>query len=159
MKKQFLSLNKKVIKITIMISFVFISANAQKVDYNTNYGFVANGYDVVAYFNNKAVKGISKFTFKEDEVNYKFSNQENLNLFKANPQKYKPQYGGWCAYAMGDKGEKVSINPKTFEIRDGNLFLFYNAYITNTFESWKEEGPEKVSVKADQNWEKIKYKN
>ncbi len=145
--------------IFVFISFIFISVNAQKIDYNINTGYAANGYDVVAYFSNKAVRGVTKFTYKVDAVKYRFSNQENLDLFIANPKKYKPQYGGWCAYAMGDKGEKVTINPKTFEIRDGKLYLFYNAYFTNTFESWKEEGPEKVKQKADKNWEKIKYKS
>jgi YHS domain-containing protein len=148
-------------KIIIVILFILVdlSINAQQIDYNTDDGYIAEGYDVVAYFSNKAVKGNSNFSCEHDGVNYKFKNKTNLDLFNETPKKYIPQYGGWCAYAMGDKGEKVTINPKTFEIRDDKLYLFYNAYFTNTFESWKEEGPEKVKQKADKNWEKIKYKS
>ena len=68
-----------------------------------------------------------------------------------------PQYGGWCAYAMADKGEKVSINPKTFEIRDGKLYLFYNSWGTNTLDLWKKENVKGLQKKADQNWELIKF--
>lgn len=53
-------------------------------------------------------------------------------------------------------GKKVSINPKTFEIRDGKLYLFFNSWGTNTLELWQKEGPEKLQQKADENWKKIK---
>ena len=69
---------------------------------------------------------------------------------------YVPQYGGWCAYALGAKAKKVSIDPETYEIRDGKLYLFYNAFFNNTLESWLEEGPKELQKKADKNWEKLK---
>ena len=118
-------------------------------------GFVADGYDVVAYFENTAVEGDEKFQTEIDGVKYKFSNQKNLELFKSNKEKYMPQYGGWCAYAIGVKGEKVDVNPKTFEIRNDKLYLFYNAWGTNTLKLWKEEGAEKLKIEADNNWKKI----
>jgi YHS domain-containing protein len=131
----------------------------QQIDYNEQNNFVANGYDVIAYFSNNALKGSSKFEYKYDSADYRFSSLQNLESFKSNPKKYVPQYGGWCAYAMADKGEKVSINPKTFEIRNGKLYLFYNAYFNNTFESWIEESPLKLISKANVNWNKIKFKS
>jgi len=78
----------------------------------------------------------------------------NLEIFKLDPAKYTPQYGGYCAYAIGKTGEKVSINPKTFEIRDGKLYLFYNAWGVNTLALWSKEGAQDLKRKADENWQK-----
>lgn len=138
-----------------LLLFITTVTFAQKSNYNIQKGFVAKGYDVVAYFNNTALKGDKKISTEYDGVTFLFSSQENLNTFKKTPQKYIPQYGGYCAYAIGVKGSKVSINPETFEIRDGKLYLFYNRGRTNTLELWKREGPEKLRGQADKNWKKI----
>ena len=140
----------------LLIAFLFISSTifAQQ-DYNTKNGLIANGYDVVAYFNNKATKGNKKINTTFDGVKFLFSTKENLLKFKKSPKKYVPQYGGFCAYAIGKSSEKVAINPKTFEIRDGKLFLFYNSWGTNTLELWKKEGVKKLQKQADINWKKI----
>lgn len=130
---------------------------AQSIDYNLQDDYIAEGYDVVSYFNNKAVEGKKEFRYSTGGASYLFSSQVNLDAFKKNPSKYAPQYGGWCAYAMGAKGEKVTVDPETFEIRDGKLYLFYNAFFTNTLKDWLEE-PEALRKKADVNWEKVKYK-
>ncbi|WP_109302324.1 YHS domain-containing (seleno)protein [Aquimarina sp. AU474] len=140
--------------------FVFaININAQQIDYNTNKGFVAEGYDVTEYFNNKAVKGDSKFTATHNNVKYKFATKANLEKFNSNPKKFMPQYGGYCSYAVATKADKVDIDPETFEINNGKLYLFYNSWGTNTHKKWKEEGAEKLKPKADVNWAKIKLKN
>jgi len=59
-----------------------------------------------------------------DGANYKFSTKQHLVTFKTNPKKYIPQYGGYCAYAIAEKSKKVSINPETYDIIDGKLYLF-----------------------------------
>ncbi|MFY0602331.1 MAG: hypothetical protein JXQ93_00170 [Flavobacteriaceae bacterium] len=139
------------------VLFLFITATtfAQKTNYNIQKGSVAKGYDVVAYFKNTAVKGNKSISIKYDGVTFLFSSQENLTSFKKTPKKYIPQYGGYCAYAIGAKGSKVSINPETFEIREGKLYLFYNRGRTNTLELWVKEGAEKLKKQADKNWEKL----
>lgn len=134
---------------------ISLSAFSQKENYNTKKGYVAEGFDVVSYFKNQPQKGDKKFSTEFDGVKFKFSSKENLDTFKENPKKYIPQYGGFCAYAIGVKGEKVAINPKTFEIRDHKLYLFYNSWGTNTLELWEEEGAEKLKKQADTNWSKI----
>ncbi len=133
-----------------------VTLNAQSIDYNIKKGYVAEGYDVVAYFNNKAVKGDKKYTATYDGVKYKFSSEENLNTFKHNPEAYIPQYGGYCAYAIAIKSKKVGVDPETYEIRDGKLYLFYNSWGTNTLELWKKENVKGLQQKADKNWEAIK---
>lgn len=141
----------------ILVAFVSFSTFAQQTDYYLKKGYVAEGYDVTEYFNNKAVEGDKKFTATHDGVKFKFASQANLDKFKASPNKFVPQYGGYCAYAVADKGKKVSVDPETFEIRDGKLYLFYNSWGTNTLEKWQEEGPEKLRGQADAAWSKVKY--
>ncbi|WP_106144780.1 YHS domain-containing (seleno)protein [Flagellimonas meridianipacifica] len=147
---------KKFVSLTFL--FMGLLVSAQSIDYNTKKGYAANGYDVVSYFEDKAVEGKTEFSTKFDGVSYKFSSQGNLDMFTANPEKYAPQYGGYCAYAVAVSGKKVSINPETFEIRDDKLYLFYNKGKTNTLEFWKKESPVELQAKADVNWEKIKNK-
>ena len=64
---------------------------------------------------------------------YRFISQQNREEFAKNPARYEPQYGGWCAYAMGKQGEKVEVDPETFKILDGKLFLFYNKYVVQIY--------------------------
>ena len=71
-----------------------------------------------------------------------------------NPTYFEPQYGGWCAYAMGSKGEKIAIDPETFKIVEGKLYLFYNAYFNNTLKIWNKDELS-FKKKADLNWKKF----
>lgn len=140
-----------------LITILFISSLAVYSQKNTYHkkGVVVEGYDVVAYFNGKAKQGNKEFSLSHSGVTYYFINQNNKKAFQEKPEKYLPQYGGFCAYAMGVSGKKVSINPETFEIRDGKLYLFYNKGRTNTLEFWRKEDAEKLKQKADKNWKKI----
>jgi len=123
--------------------------------FNLQNGVAAQGYDVVAYFTtSKAVKGNSVNIVVYQGVKYQFANTANKEEFKKNPSKYEPQYGGWCAYAMGATGEKVEIDPETFKIINGKLYLFYNRLFNNTLKTWNEEEAN-LKTKADINWLKI----
>ena len=131
-------------------------ANAlRKKHFNLENGIAIKGYDPVAYFTqNKAVKGKKELAVSHQGILYYFSFAENKEAFKANPFKYEPEYGGWCAYAMGNSGEKVSIDPETFKIVNGKLYLFYNRFFTNTLKDWNKN---EASLKknADVNWPKL----
>jgi len=144
----------------LIVIFLFISSinYAQTIDYNTDDGFVAEGYDVVSYFNMKAIEGSKDYKTTYDGVKYKFISKENLNTFLKNPKSYIPQYGGYCAYAVAKSSKKVSVDPETFEIRDGKLYLFYNSWGTNTLKKWNKENVKGLQKKADLNWETIKFK-
>lgn len=142
----------------LLLSFSAILI-AQKVDYNTKKGYVAEGFDVVSYFTDKKPsKGIKKYQTAYDGTKFKFSSQKNLNLFKENPIKYIPQYGGYCAYAIAEKNKKMYIDPEVYEIRDDKLYLFYNPWIGSVIGNWQEGDVKKRQLKGDKNWEKLKHK-
>jgi hypothetical protein len=84
---------------------------------------------------------------------YYFSSPTHRDKFKSDPAKYEPAYGGWCAFAMGDSGEKVEVDPETFKIIDGRLYLFYNKFFNNTLTSWNKNEPA-LKSKADVNWQR-----
>jgi len=91
------------------------------------------GYDTVAYFTDgKPVKGQDAFVAEYQGAKWKFSSQAHLDLFKANPEKYAPQYGGYCAYGVS-QDNLVSIEPDKFKILDGKLYLNYDAGVQETW--------------------------
>lgn len=129
--------------------------NLHKKHYNLENGIAVSGYDVVAYFTqNKPVKGSKDNAVFYMGTTYYFSSVANKEEFKKNPAKYEPAYGGWCSYAMGAKGEKVEIDPKTFKILNGKLNLFYNKLFNNTLTDWNKDETN-LKKKADINWSKI----
>jgi YHS domain-containing protein len=148
---------KKLILIWFLFSVQFILAqsdDARKRNFNIKKSVAIEGYDPVSYFDNKPMEGESKWKFSYKGVTYQFTNAINLARFKTSPEKYEPAYGGWCAYAMGETGEKVKIDPETYKILEEKLFLFYNFWGNNTLSDWnKNEKP--LKSKADQNWKKF----
>ncbi len=150
-------------KKSILILFVVLSSSisfaqsaAKRVkEFNLENKVALQGYDPVAYFTQKkAVKGKKELVASSEGVIYNFSTQANKEAFIKNPVNYEPQYGGWCAYAMGANGEKVEVDPGTFKIINGKLFLFYNAYFNNTLKSWNKDEAN-LNKKADANWKKF----
>lgn len=141
----------------ILTSIASFSQNDAKriAQYNLENKVAVQGYDPVAYFKqNKAIKGKNNLTTSYMGVTYKFSSAENKDVFIKNPTAYEPQFGGWCAFAMGDSGDKVDVNPETFKIIDGKLYLFYNAFFNNTLKSWNKD-EQSLKTKAENNWKKI----
>ena len=145
----------------LTLSFLFLSLiafaqtdDARKKNFNIKRNVAIEGYDPVSYFDNEPAEGKSQFSFTHRGVTYWFSSQANLNKFKQSPEKYEPAYGGWCAYAMGETGDKVKIDPETFKILDGKLYLFYNFWGTNTLKDWNKN-EKALKTKGDQNWKKL----
>ena len=150
-------MKKVLFVLTVLFAFSgFAQNDSKRMDhFNLEKNVAIQGYDPVAYFKQgKAVKGKKEITALHEGVVYYFSMPVNKDYFLKNPSKFEPQYGGWCAFAMGDSNEKVSINPETFKIKNGKLYLFYNAFFNNTLKSWNknESG---LMMKADVNWNKI----
>lgn len=134
------------------------SAQEQKrvSTFNLEKGIAVQGYDVVAYFSGKAIEGESSLAVIHQGVRYHFSSAANKEEFKKNPGKYEPLYGGWCAYAMGATGEKVEIDPETFKVLNGKLYLFYNKRFNNTLKTWNKD-EQALKTKADANWGKLSH--
>lgn len=145
----------------VIIWFAFLSIamfsqnDAKRItQFNLDNKVAIQGYDPVAYFKqNKAIKGKDDFTASYMGVTYKLSSAVNKDIFIKNPAIYEPQFGGWCAFAMGDSGDKVKVNPETFKIIDGKLYLFYNAFFNNTLKSWNKDETN-LKAKAENNWKK-----
>jgi YHS domain-containing protein len=134
---------------------VVLGGQAQEAKYyNVKKKVAIGGYDPVSYFDNDPQAGESTHSTIKDGVKYLFISAANKSKFDKSPKNYMPQYGGWCAYAMGANGDKVKIDPETYKIVAGKLYLFYNFYFTNTLDSWNEE-ESTLKEKADHNWEKI----
>lgn len=123
--------------------------------FNLENGLAIQGYDPVAYFTQgKAIEGNKQFAAVFEGVTYRFANAANKDLFLKDPKKYEPQYGGWCAYAMGATNEKVEIDPETFKIVNGKLYLFFHNFINNTLPKWNKDEAN-LKAKADKNWQVI----
>lgn len=146
--------------LTLMI-FGTISLIAQEKSqcFIDDHNVAINGYDAVSYFtDNKPVKGSEKYKVTFDNAIFHFSSQKHKELFKKNPMKYMPQYGGYCAFGMAAKNMKIPTNPETFEVVDGKLFLFFNdkykGKIMNTKPMWDKD-EKKMQKMADANWGNI----
>ena len=109
------------------------------------------GYDPVAYFTQgEPPQGSDAHTTQWSGATWKFANAEHLAKFEANPDKYAPQYGGHCAFAVA-KGDLVKIDPNAWSIVDGKLYLNYNRSIQ---EQWEADRADFIA-KADQQWPEI----
>jgi YHS domain-containing protein len=110
-----------------------------------------SGYDPVAYFRvGKPVEGSGEFTTQWNGAEWRFANAQNLADFKESPEKYAPQYGGYCAWAVS-QGYTASSDPEAWKIRDGKLYLNYSKSVQQT---WAEDIPGNIA-KANANWPKV----
>jgi YHS domain-containing protein len=141
-----------VLSITLYTCITHAQTHLRKTHFNIEKTLALQGYDPVAYFTqNKAVKGNKQFSANADGVIYYFSSAANKDLFVKDYSKYEPQYGGWCAYAMGATNTKVEIDPETFKIINGKLYLFYHSWVNNTLNKWNKDETN-LKTKADKNW-------
>ena len=145
---------KKAIIVVGYILFASLAAISQKsAVFNPSEGAI-HGYDPVAYFNeSKPVKGEMKYSYTWNSATWYFSNQQNLDSFKLSPEKFAPQYGGYCAYGLAD-GHKAPTDPAAWLIADGKLYLNYNKSVQ---QMWKKKQAAYIEA-ADKNWPALKDK-
>lgn len=139
--------------ILVLLTTILISFNSQAWAIDsvfTRGGAAIRGYDPVAYFTeSKPVKGDAKIIYKWKEATWQFANEANRSSFIDNPEKYSPQYGGYCAYAVS-QGSTASTDPDAWTIYEGKLYLNYSSsikkrwskdkdgYITSANENWPQ---------------------
>ncbi len=136
----------------IFITFLFVGSLVAAPVNTTWIGTKAiKGYDTVAYFKvGKSVRGNKKISYKWKGANWYFSSKANLELFKKNPKKYAPQFGGYCAYAVS-KGHTSDISPDAWDIHNNKLYLNYDKDVQKTWRAKK-----KLYIKrAIKNWPKL----
>lgn len=134
-----------------VLLFIASSVSAKTLENVDGNGIGIKGYDPVAYFTDgKAVKGDAQFQSQSDGVTYQFASAEHKQAFDADPAKYRPQFGGFCAWAVS-RGYTATIDPNAFQIVDGRLLLQYSLGVRKDF-SKDTAGNLK---KADANWPAI----
>lgn len=111
----------------ILFSLFFLPSLLMAGEINTDRNNIAiDGYDALTYhLQNKAVKGVSKFSIEWKGVVWYFSSNEHKELFKENPEDFAPLYGGHCANGLSDR-HKVYGNPEIWLLQEGELFFFYS---------------------------------
>lgn len=115
-------------------------------------GPAIKGYDPVAYFTeSQAVKGQEAHSYSWKGAEWLFASAENKKKFVANPEKYAPQYGGYCAFAI-TKGQTASIDPEAWHISDGKLYLNLSKSIQDRWLANKDS----FIDQANRNWPDIK---
>ena len=141
-----------------LVTAVFVlaagaSLMAQKV--NTSFtGLAIDGYDPVAYFTeHKPVKGRSEFTYEHGGATYRFASAGNRDLFVKDPQRYVPQFGAFCAYAVS-RGYTADTDPLAWKVVDGKLYLNYNA---GAQKKWEEDIAGNIQ-KGNANWPALSRK-
>ena len=126
------------------------SAGAQQVFVDK--GAAIRGYDPVAYFiDGKPVAGSPQFTQRWNGAEWRFASAANRDKFAAEPEKYAPQYGGFCAYGLS-QGYKVKIEPDAFTVLDGKLYLNYDKGVQK---QWLQDTQGYI-VRADSIWPSIR---
>ncbi|EEY99356.1 hypothetical protein VOA_001705 [Vibrio sp. RC586] len=108
-----------------------------------------DGYDTVAYFTeNKPVKGLPQFKTEYKGAEWFFASQQNLDSFVSDPEKYAPQFGGYCAWAVSEKNDFAPGDPQYWAIEDGKLYLNYDKKIKGL---WDKDRTHHI-VQANKNW-------
>lgn len=141
--------------LSFLLLFISATALAQSNEIFVTDEGALRGYDAVAYFKDgKPVKGDSKITTEWNGVQWRFSTAANRDEFKKSPEKYAPQFGGYCAYGVAD-GHKSPTQPEAWTIVDGKLYMNYNLEVRKL---WKEKQSEFIK-QANEKWPALKSGN
>lgn len=150
---------KKILRLSLLFVWTAgliwpLAAGAEVAPVNTTFfgGLAVAGYDPVAYFTDgKPIEGKKEFSFEWQGATWRFASAAHRELFAATPEKYAPQYGGYCAWAVS-QGYTADIDPEAFKIVDGRLYLNYDKKVQAT---WEKDTTGLIR-KGDENWPKLR---
>ena len=130
------------------LAVAVVAASASAGEFFEKNGVALRGYDPVAYFkDNQPIKGVAAYTAEYRGSSFHFASQASRDAFAADPAKYAPQYGGFCAYGAAS-GYKAAIDPAAFTVVNGKLYLNYDRAVQK---EWNKDVPGFIA-KADKNW-------
>ena len=144
---------KKTFSLALFVLTVITHVHAQKAEVYSPGGKAIKGYDPVAFFTDaRPVMGADSLSYSWNGATWLFSTRQHLERFKADPEKFAPQYGGYCAYGTS-QGHKAPSEVDTWTVLDDKLYFNYNQKVKAM---WDKDRPAYIQ-KANGNWEKIKY--
>lgn len=144
---------KTILRLAVLwcLALSALALRAEKPVNTTFTGLAIKGYDPVAYFAvSKPTEGSSDYVYEWNGAKWRFVSAANRDLFKADPAKYAPQYGGYCAWAVS-RGYTAGIDPEAWKVVNGRLYLNYSPKVQA---QWSEDIAGNVA-KAEENWPKI----
>ena len=145
---------KQIIILFVLATLASDSSVGQKSRVFIHSGKAIRGYDPVAYFTEgQPIEGKDKLVYHWNNASWYFSSQQNLELFKTDPEKYAPQYGGYCAFGLSN-GYKAPTDASAWTIDNGKLYLNYNIDVRK---EWNKDRKQRIE-KADKNWPEVKDK-
>jgi len=145
----------------VSATVTFADQMAKGEVYVTQDNVAVNGYDVVSYVtDNKAAEGSKDHSAEHGGVTYYFVSEANKDAFTKKPEKFLPQYGGWCAYGVAAAQQKFPTDAQVFKVVDGKLYLFFNGEtpdgtLLNTIVPWNADEAN-LMKQADTNWPAVK---
>ncbi len=125
-------------------------------EYNLDASLALDGYDPVSYFpegGGSPKEGDPRYALRYRGVVYRFSSRTNRTRFEADPERYEPAYGGWCAWAMA-RGFRVRIDPQNYTLQDDRLRLFYRNPMMDTRAKWLRGTYGELAAAADKHWKR-----
>ena len=138
------------VSVSLGLAALLVAGQADPIDKDGK-GVAVKGYDVVAYFTqSKPVKGSAAFAHSWMGATWWFASAEDRDQFAASPEKFAPEYGGYCAYGVS-QGHTVEIDPEAWRIVEGKLYLNYSKGVQ---QKWVQDVPGNI-IKAKQNWPKL----
>jgi YHS domain-containing protein len=148
-----MSFSRRTLIAALFVTSLPLAAHARSAEIYTGWinRSAAGGYDPVAYFTEgKPVQGSASITHTYKGATWRFSSEKNRDLFKADPAKYAPQYGGYCAWAVS-QGYTAKGDPNHWKIVGGKLYLNYDASVQK---NWEKDIPGHIT-KANGHWPKV----
>ena len=146
----------------LVLAVVSMAADSIEAVSRTTHNLLGEGvglvaYDPVSYFpegGGRPEKGLISISAEHEGVTYRFAPEQHKALFLKDPGRYVPAYGGWCTWAVAELGKRVDVDPESYVVKNGRLYVFYRDKALDTRAKFLES-PDAMLAKAEANWPKL----